>query len=101
MKYDNYIEKRGAEIITLRQAERKKIATNEMRRNDCDEANGTKCRPMTCTSVKCNTVYINCQLQKVFTTKSIKTLSIYDDFIASCCDQDSLSENNKEKGKRV
>ena len=69
MKYDNCIEKKGAEIITLRQAERKKIATNEMRRNDCDEASGTKCRPMICTSVKCNTVYINCSTTKSFYNK--------------------------------
>ena len=41
------------------------------------------------------------QLQKGFTTKSIKVLSTYDDFIASCCDQGLLSENNKERSKRV
>ena len=39
--------------------------------------------------------------KKAFTTISIKILSTYDDFTASCCDQDPLSENNKERRKRV
>ena len=39
--------------------------------------------------------------KKVLTTKSIKILSTYDDFKASCCDQDLLAENNKEKSKRM
>ena len=39
--------------------------------------------------------------KKVFATISIKILSTYDDFTASCCDQDPLSENNKERSKRV
>ena len=39
--------------------------------------------------------------KKVFTKISIKILSTYDDFTASCCDQDPLSENNKERSKRV
>ena len=39
--------------------------------------------------------------KKVFTTIFIKILSTYNDFTASCCDQDPLSENNKEKSKRV
>ena len=39
--------------------------------------------------------------KKVFTTKSIKILSTYDDFKASCCDQDLLAENNKEKSKHM
>ena len=39
--------------------------------------------------------------KRVFTTISIKVLSTYDDFPASCCDQNPLSENNKERSKRV
>ena len=39
--------------------------------------------------------------KKVFTTKSIKILSTYDELKATCCDQDLLAENNKEKSKRM
>ena len=72
-----------------------------MRQNDCDKVNTAKYRAVICTSVKCNTVYINCSTTKGFTTISIKILSTYDDFTASCCNQDPLSENNKEKSKRM
>ena len=39
--------------------------------------------------------------KKFFTTISIKILSTYDDFEGFCFDQDPLSENNKERSKRV
>ena len=72
-----------------------------MRQNDCDKVNAAKYRSVICTSVKCNIVYINCSTTKGFTTISIKILSTYDDFTASSCDQDPLSENNKERSKRL
>ena len=72
-----------------------------MRQNDYDKVNAAKYRAVICTSVKCTIVYINCSTTKVFTAISIKILSTHDDFTASCCDQDPLSENNKERSKRV
>ena len=56
---------------------------------------------MICTRTKCDTVYLNCSTTKKFLQQNPSKLSTYDDFIAVCCDRNSLSENNKEKSKRV